>query len=377
MPQKLSYEEVKNIVENAGMKLLTEEYVNNRTKLLVNKDGYLGYTTIDAIRSNKNFLYFFKTNPFSIQNIQKYLDERKTGAKILTEEYKNNVQKLKLQCKCGEIFYRCLSDIQQTNYVCCEQCTIKLRSDKRREDDDTVIREFANKNYIILENNYKNVDTRIRCQNEEGYRGTLSLRGLRSGHELNPFNPNLMSKEDYIYNINLLLKKNNRKVQVLDYLGKNNDYVTNLLLCKCPICNQPFEIPMATLRWGKDSCYTCINTVSKNASKVEDWLKSNNVIYQNEKKFECCADIKPLPFDFYLPKYNTCIEVDGEQHYRPVNFGGISDEKAKEYFKIVKKHDNMKNNYCKLNNINLIRIPYWEFNNNDDYKTILTNNIKD
>lgn len=30
-----------------------------------------------------------------------------------------------------------------------------------------------------------------------------------------------------------------------------------------------------------------------------------------QHKFKNCRDIRPLPFDFYLPKLNTCIEYDG------------------------------------------------------------------
>ena len=36
---------------------------------------------------------------------------------------------------------------------------------------------------------------------------------------------------------------------------------------------------------------------------------------------------------------------------------------GEERFKITKLHDAMKNQYCKWNNINLLRIPYWERDN--------------
>ena len=48
-----------------------------------------------------------------------------------------------------------------------------------------------------------------------------------------------------------------------------------------------------------------------------------------------------------------CIEFDGIQHYKPVErFGGIKG------FNEIVKNDNIKNNYCLLNNIKLIRISY-------------------
>jgi very-short-patch-repair endonuclease len=60
-----------------------------------------------------------------------------------------------------------------------------------------------------------------------------------------------------------------------------------------------------------------------------------------------------LRFDFYLPKYNTCIEFDGKQHFEPVKiFGG------NENFKEIIKKDSIKNMYCDTNGIKLIRIKY-------------------
>lgn len=41
-------------------------------------------------------------------------------------------------------------------------------------------------------------------------------------------------------------------------------------------------------------------------------------------------------------------------------------------FEITQKHDKIKNTYCKEHNINLLRIPYYEFDNID---TILNNHL--
>ena len=82
-----------------------------------------------------------------------------------------------------------------------------------------------------------------------------------------------------------------------------------------------------------------------------------NIIYNIKKKktFKGCKSKKLLQFDFYLPKYNILIEYDGIQHYKPVGFFG-----GKKEFKETQMRDNIKNKYCKDNNINLIRIRYDE-----------------
>ena len=61
--------------------------------------------------------------------------------------------------------------------------------------------------------------------------------------------------------------------------------------------------------------------------------------------------------------YNTCIEYNGEQHYIPVDFAGKGKEWAENKLKNTQNVDNIKSRYCKDNNIKLIIIPYFEFDN--------------
>ena len=90
----------------------------------------------------------------------------------------------------------------------------------------------------------------------------------------------------------------------------------------------------------------------RNARK---WFEEHKIRYVSQKVFDDCKDKKVLPFDFYLPDYNICIEYQGEQHYRPIEYFG-----GEEQFKTQYKHDKIKRDYCKNNNIRLLEIPYWE-----------------
>ena len=94
-------------------------------------------------------------------------------------------------------------------------------------------------------------------------------------------------------------------------------------------------------------------------------LEEQNIDYVQEKWFSDCRDTNPLPFDFYLPKYNICIEFDGEQHFKDNHFFNFS-------FNLNRKHDNIKNEYCKNNNIKLIRISYLKI---DSIQSILHNEL--
>ena len=91
--------------------------------------------------------------------------------------------------------------------------------------------------------------------------------------------------------------------------------------------------------------------------------KNLNIKFEREYKFEDCRNKNLLPFDFYLLDYNSCIEFDGSQHFKLNEFFG-----GAEGFKKIVKNDQIKNEYCKNNNIRLIRIRY----DHDIYSSIIS-----
>ena len=64
------------------------------------------------------------------------------------------------------------------------------------------------------------------------------------------------------------------------------------------------------------------------------------------------------------------IEVDGEQHFRPVKFGGMSLEQATENFILQKERDEAKKQFCLENNYKLIRIDYTQISDKSYEKII-------
>lgn len=114
-------------------------------------------------------------------------------------------------------------------------------------------------------------------------------------------------------------------------------------------------------------CPYCMDTkkykFSKGEQEIEKYLVNQNIPYLRQYIFNDCKDINYLPFDFYLPTLNKCIEYDGQHHYKPVTFNGISIEEAEMNHKATIKHDKIKDKYCQSKNIELLRIPYYEFDN--------------
>ena len=106
-------------------------------------------------------------------------------------------------------------------------------------------------------------------------------------------------------------------------------------------------------------CPLCCS--SKGETVIRNWLIENKIEFEEPKRFKDCKNIKPLPFDFYLPRYNLCIEFDGKQHFIPTDFkSNLTEEEKLKSFKLLQMRDNIKTDYCKNNNINLLRIKYTE-----------------
>lgn len=130
---------------------------------------------------------------------------------------------------------------------------------------------------------------------------------------------------------------------------------TTMWKCQCQ-CGKIINVQRNNLLSGNTTSCGC-KAFSKGEEKITNLLKDNNIDFQTQKTFDNCRflDTNMLArFDFYLPQFNTILEYDGEQHFRIGR--GYYDNINK--FKKIQEHDNYKNQWCKENNISIIRIPY-------------------
>lgn len=115
-------------------------------------------------------------------------------------------------------------------------------------------------------------------------------------------------------------------------------------------------------------CPNC--KLSHGEREIRNFLKENNIKFKPQKTFNGCVNPiskNKLKFDFYLLDYDLCIEYDGEQHFKERFYGSTSGG-----LKRIQMNDEIKNEYCKVNKMKLLRINYKEFKN---IKKILKENI--
>lgn len=137
-------------------------------------------------------------------------------------------------------------------------------------------------------------------------------------------------------------------------------------------CGHVYEITPDNLLRGK-GCPRCGIKQSHFMDLTEEWLNSHKIVYEKEKRFKDCKNKKPLPFDYYIKKINLCIEVDGQFHYR-MPYMDSKYREGKGSLNEIRKRDNIKTEYCESHGIRLLRLPYYDFDD-DTYKYKLNNAI--
>lgn len=162
-----------------------------------------------------------------------------------------------------------------------------------------------------------------------------------------------------ISEVNQWLSENNRDMKCIDYCGN----LSNLSKFKCKICSKTWKSTFNNIKNG-NSCPHC--SASKGERHIAKILNEHNIQYKSQYWFNNCRIQLPLPFDFALFKNNKLVglcEYQGEQHYKPVDFANKGIDWAENQFKRNQFSDGIKRTYCKRNNIPLLEIPYWEYDN--------------
>lgn len=234
----------------------------------------------------------------------------------------------------------------------CKQCKIEKFKMSNTKSQDEYIEEVKLKNpNIEVIGKYVDAKTKIlhKCLIHNVIWNAIPTNilkgcGCRKCMEDKIRNKNGISHDEYL----IKLSNVNSNIIVLEeYFGTEIK-----ILHKCNICGHEWKAKPGNILAGK-GCPKC--NESHGEKNISNYLKMNNIVYIPQYAFDDCKDRRKLPFDFYIPELNICIEYDGKQHFEAIDrFGG------EEGLKIRQLHDKIKTDYCKNNNILLLRIKYDE-----------------
>jgi predicted Zn-ribbon and HTH transcriptional regulator len=428
---KLTYEKVKNFIEGDegnGCKLISEEYKNNTTKLVVQCACGEFFNVPYEKFKNRNKKQCNKCSGISEYNIdivKRFIEiESNCGCELLSRTYEGIYNYIEIQCQCGNIFKTRFADFKYNNKRQCNICGRKNTGEKLKLDYNYV-KDFIEKNigYKLITNEFNNCNQllKLQCPKEHIFETTFVAfkRGCRcsfcSGHnrDTKQFNDevkNLTNGEyellsEYIKAVEKVKIKhlkcgcvfkmspssflNGQRcpkckgekiralkafsyIEVKEYIESFNYFLISnkyknsatKLKLKCPD-GHIFEMRFSNFKRGI-RCPEC--NKSQGEKKISEVLSKFNIPFKSEYTFKDLNGIGGglLRYDFAIFKdlerndLIKLIEFDGIFHYEKLYPNDGSE--------IVQIHDKIKNEYCENNNIKLIRIPYWNF---DNIETIL------
>lgn len=261
-------------------------------------------------------------------------------------------------CECGNTTVVTTQKLEQGHTISCGCFRLKYDWDNiigKKFGKWTVLKEVTNKIYLC----------RCECGTTREVDGYNLVRGLS-----NDCGCSRLEKLEERNEVDLLGKRFH-KLTVIEK-GEVNCFNKRTWKCKCD-CGGIVYYTTGDLLSDKICSCGCSN--SRYGKLLYDIVNSLGFECKREK-FEYIDKENNITcrFDLYIPQLNLAIEYDGEPHYKPIDFAGRGKEWAENNLKEVQERDARKNKYCQDNNINLLRIPYWE---KDNIESIIKNKIQE
>lgn len=166
MRKRYSYEEAYNYFQKYGCELLEKEYINYNTKMQFKcKCGNIDYMDFDHFkRTHKCKKCSIKIQTikrtFTYEYVQQYFREH--NCELLESEYINCKTKMKYKCECGN--ESCITFDEFRSGRRCNLCARERQAAKRRLDYNYVKNYFEQFGYQLLEKEYINAFTNIKCK---------------------------------------------------------------------------------------------------------------------------------------------------------------------------------------------------------------------
>jgi len=386
---RLSEENIKTIIlNNLGINWqLTEININKCTYVnLIDGNGYkYSNINIQNIKNSKGVNFVIKSNPNSIYNIKLWLKINKKPFELISDKYEGNKIPLKWKClkdDCKEEFEMNWNAIISQNQGCpyCVGRQVGLSNCLAIKNPELASEWHSSLNgdltpYDVTPNSNKKVWWQ--CSKNSKHKWSTSVKARKITNC--PYCSGNLPSEDY----NLLVM-NYELCKEWDY-NKNEkrpeEYTPGSMTkvwWKCNDCEHEWEAAIKERNKGV-GCPEC--NKSKGEKRIDEILTNNIRIKISQEDFDQLIDDSKysknyfipqmkfdglvglgnglLSYDFYIPKYNFLIEYQGEQHERYIpGFHKSYDDFLKQL-----EHDKRKREYADINNINLLEIWYYDFDN--------------
>lgn len=370
--KKLNLEDIKQECLKHDIECLEEEYKNARTKMKFKcKCGNI-YEAPWARVKNRSQWQCPKCSgkeKLNLDDIQK--ECLKHNTECLEEEYKNASTKMKFKCKCGNVYEAPWNTIKTYNQWQCPKCGRREGSKKLNLDD--IKKECKEHKIECLEEKYINCMTKMkfRCKCGNVYEAKWNHVKSQSKWQCNKCSGWKSNTKPNLEDIKLECEKHG--IECLEEEYKNTK---TKMRFKCK-CGNIYEATWSrVIKQNQWQCSKCSKAMSRGEVLTQKYLDNKNILYTTQDSLGCTNPKtgKNLPFDFVIRNNSNTIiiEIDGEQHYRSVEYFG-----GEERLKITQYRDNVKNEFCKNNGHKLYRIRWQGRDDEEELLQQLENIMKE
>lgn len=377
----------KFINENSECELLSE-YKNAKEKLLIKCScGKVFYRSMNEFKNNVNKKILNICPECQIERIASICRHSDEKLEKYFENYKNcdflfknnDTGYIYFLCNCGKIFKKTILQAKATKLNRCSDCAKIEKANSKRSFTYDSIKEMLTElgidfSKIYMSNNLKKLKIDTTCSLcGKNFTGTYN-NVVRYKRKL--CQECIISERAKKVNLKFEKIIEKAKQYDLEVITSENEYINRQtkILLKCK--KHPEEL-IETTWWAiRDYC-PCKKCTCGNSSYEKlalNILETNNVFFNPHEIDNDCKYIRTLQFDFviYLDENKTdrfaIIETNGQQHYSPIQFGGIAKDEAQELFEVQKIKDQIKRDFCKSNNIPLLELRYDE---TDKYEELI------
>lgn len=344
----MKYEDIKAFIEEEGYLLNSKEYVNSNTKLnLACPKGHIYDATFSKFKTGRRCPHC--SNRVKIQKEDVLAHLKDDGYELLGEFVNSNIR-TELRCPNGHTW---ITNYQEyKNGRRCSKCSDRYVENKKlptRWNTD-MVREILSKDGYKLIGDYKNATTHIKIVCPEGHEALKYFGHFLKGHMCQKcvISPENEARRERSSNEFLSMSNDSGYTILEEYY---NSSVPILMRCK----NGHYTRKSLSNFKKSDKCKGCL--MSRYEEMVYKELKDKYRFIVHEYVH---PDLSSQSFDlaiFSSEKFDDIefiIEVDGQQHFIDNAFG------IEGSLEINQNRDREKDNFCKNNNIKLVRISYKE-----------------
>ena len=205
-------DEVKQLLSNTSYTIIEKSFTRVANGFTcIDPNGYKVIMTRQALFEKQMPEVFHPQNPYTIENIKRYLDINNINCKLLSDTYINNTTPLNWMCVCGNLFEKPWGQFR-SGLTLCPKCARKRNDESRQIPSDVIVSTLKDYGLNIL---YK--DRRIVAKDlidvvdESGYKYQIKYHNIITGKEPKKFH---ISNPYTIDNINTFFS-----------IHRNNEYV--------------------------------------------------------------------------------------------------------------------------------------------------------